>query len=137
MATDMFSLPTVPPSGGPGPQFNPLEKLVETYTCILCRIKGFLGGPLLLDMDGSVQNKTNPTHSDAQIYSQLLVILLETEACLEEKAEAFSSFYSFSIPSLDCAVLLLFWSLWLVCSWFHFQRVQLLLANDQALHNQV
>lgn len=54
MTINMFSLPIVSPSGGSGPQFNPLEKLVETYTCILCRIKGFLGGPLLLDVNASV-----------------------------------------------------------------------------------
>lgn len=48
MVTDMPSPPALPPSGSSGRQFNPLEKLVETNTCILCSIEGFLGGPLLL-----------------------------------------------------------------------------------------
>lgn len=68
MTTDMPSPPTHPSYEAFGPQFNPPEKLIETKTCILCSAEEFLGGTLLSDREGSVQNKTVCMWSDAQIY---------------------------------------------------------------------
>lgn len=87
-------------------QFNPLEKLGETKTYILCYVEGFLGGTLLSEMDGAMQNKTICIEPNAQIYPRLFIILLEVKASKKEETKFFPSSGSFSRSTTRCSELL-------------------------------
>lgn len=105
MVLDMPSSPPLP-QGLWFTQFNPLDKLGETKTYILCYVEGFLGGTLLSEMDGAMQNKTICIEPDAQIYLQLFIILLEVKAFKNEETKSFPSSGSFSRSTTRCSKLL-------------------------------
>lgn len=113
LTIDISSLPTLPPSGSSALLFRPLQKLAETNICLICSIERFLGGPLLLDMDGSVQSKIVCTI----VWCSSL--LLAPHNNFEEKGLFGEGWDFFLLPLFSfgfglCTVVRIFW----VCGWY-------------------